>query len=58
MDDWDDEFDEESFENEDVDLMDEDSITPQEEAFMHGYEEADKIETTEKESQDLDDNTS
>lgn len=55
MDDWDEEIDEESFENADEDVTEEDEVTPEEEAFLQGYNEADTISKDEAESADLQD---
>ncbi len=55
MSDWDEEIDEELYEDEDVDLSEEDEVTPQEEAFMQGYDDADIIEHKDGESKDFDD---
>lgn len=57
MDDWDEEIDEASFENVDEDLAEEDEVTPEEEAFLQGYDEADTISKDEVESADLQDDT-
>ena len=58
MDEWEDEIDEELFEDEETDLTEESEVTPQEEAFMQGYDEADKIANEERESADFADASS
>ena len=55
MEEFDDEFDEASFEDDNADVSEDVEVTPEEEAFMQGYDEADQIEKDEIESADLKD---
>ncbi|GEM_PF-5780834 len=57
MDDMEEEIDEDSFEEEDTELSDDAEVTPEEEAFLQGYNEADSIAKDEKESADTEDET-
>lgn len=51
------EIDEDAFGEEDTELSDDAEVTPEEEAFLQGYDEADSIAKDEKESADTEDET-
>ena len=53
MDDFEEEIDEEAFEDDESSSAEDDELNPEEEGFLQGYDEADKIESEEKESSDL-----